>query len=134
MGTAPPVPPEPPWTANDVRLFTDQFIDARESARIADVKAAAVALALSEPGVKQFTERARYNPTAKAAVKTSTPEVAADLLNVLQRHTGIGPKYRHHLNCAYGWLVIIQEGRQLRADLEAILEKDRAAKAAKQPI
>lgn len=126
VGSALPAPPpEPPWTGDDLKEFVHETVDLLESARVNKYRDAAVELKLSPDGVKEFETGAAYPPSAKAAVKRSAPEIAADVMNAVQRHTGIGPKFRHHLNCIRGMGQIWLSGRALDKKLDVILEQQK---------
>lgn len=118
-----------PWVAGDICDFTDELVELSEARRVSEFVAMARDAKMPAKFVAEIERTAVYPVKSKAALKRSIADVAAKWLN----KTGVSSKNKEEVKLLFCAVTIKMQGVRLKRDLLAVIEEDRAKRAASDP-
>lgn len=115
-----------PWVAADIADLTDELVELSEAKRVADFVAIAREAHMPPRFIAQIEKDSGYRPTSKAALKRTLADCAAKWLN----KTGVSSKNREEVKLLFVAATIRMQGVRLKRDLLALIETEKARRAA----
>ena len=110
-----------PWTAADIKEFTDELVDLSEAKRVSDFVAVAKEAKLPASLIRELETDAKFPAKSKAGLKTSIAACAAKWLN----RSGISSKNKEEAALVFFGFGIWLQGRRLRAKLDELIQEDK---------